>query len=150
MINVTLNDRVFKIRNNYDEITVGEYDELLHLMVTEEEEIPLRKLILEKLSDIPMEIIEEIPLGIFEQITEYILVEDYTTYPRKNYKLHKMTGKVMRDVEKIVTSDEKYKTTLMLSIILDEDRSITGIRGSLVSDFIHLIKEFKLFNPSNN
>jgi hypothetical protein len=150
MINLTVDNRVIKIKNTYDEITVDEYDKILNLMMSGEGEIWIRREILKVLSELNDEDLDGMALGTFEEVTSYILIDDINQYPKtdiwRGRRIKKLSVKVYNKIENILSSDIDNKTSMVLLALYSDEYDndlYNEIKSEKISEFIHIITNLK-------
>lgn len=169
MINITINNNPYKIRNRFDEITVSEFDFITTEMLnTSNNEIGIRKNLIEKFSDgtIDKELQGELPLYIFEQITDLLFIdgEEYKTPTITKLKIGssiytipmnkgeidtaKVSAKKVAAIENIMKSDSTEKSQMIIhtlfnpSITFDKDiyEKVGELKISEVLPFIKFLE----------
>lgn len=150
MIAVTINDKKYQVRNLFDEITIEEFDKIQHIMVKGENEIHTRLKIIEVVGDIPLNILFNLSVSNFLQISDNLFIDGNYTAKNKylDYKLKKdiSAGNLIK-IEKIIKSDSDEKNSLILSVLFTGDidnEFIKGIKKEKASDFIGLITQLEI------
>lgn len=153
MINLTLNEKKYQIKNRYDEITVKEFDKLQNIIIEKGNEIGIRLNFISFLGDIPIEELEQLSVKDFIFISDHLFIEDLNEYENKieleNKKIFVYEGNVdlkvkqVQDIEKIIKSDSNEKNALILSIVFYNEYTADNfniINNTIVAPYLYLIK----------
>lgn len=158
MINLTLNSTVYPIKNRFDEITVKDFDFIINLSKSGNNEIEIRRQLLKAFSDLTDEMIDSLSVKSFEEVTSYLFTDgtEYTPTAKKvlGYSLPinskgqiDLSVKTMKDLEKIMKSDSDEKTLMILVSIYNQGeydgKLYDEISKDKASDYLWLVKDLE-------
>lgn len=164
MINLTLDDKEYQIKNRFDEITLKDFDYIINQSTSGLNEIQIRKNLLTHFSQLTKEMIDMLSVKTFEEVTDYLFTDGQEHTAAKPIKIKGYTmpikGSVLdlpvksvSSIEKIFKSDSKEKLVMSIANIYNtgeyDAKLYNEVEKAKASDFIWVIKQLESFVDVN-